>query len=131
MSLARAAQSQGLLRAVKLAKQNPIKKSGRSSISRFACILDNGYTTIVGFNSYKSHPLQAKSQRHLCPEKIHLHAEVDALAQLARMYDPKEWSRFKMYVARVYANGEPANAEPCEGCTGLIQEFNIKHMEFT
>ena len=120
-----------LIRAIRLAKTNPIKKIGRSSISRFACILDNGYTSIVGFNSYKSHPLQAKAQRHLCPEKIHRHAEIDALVQLARMYDPKDWSSFKMYIARVLANGEPGNAMPCEGCLGMIGEFNIKHLEFT
>ena len=120
-----------LERAIKLARTNPIKKSGRSSISRFACILDNGYTSIVGFNSYRSHPLQARSQRYICPEKIHLHSEISALVQLARMYDPKDWSSFKMYVARVYANGEPANAQPCQGCLGMIQEFNIKHLEFT
>lgn len=120
-----------LERAVKLARTNPIKKSGNSSMPRFACILDNGYTSIVGFNSYKSHPLQAKAQRNHDPHKIHLHAEVSALVQLARMYDPKDWSSFKMYVARVYANGEPANAQPCPGCLGMISEFNIKHLEFT
>lgn len=118
-------------KAVKYARLNPIRKIGRSSISRFACVLDNGYTIIVGTNKYKTHPLQAKSQKHLCPEKIHLHAEVDAIAQLARMYDPKDWSSFKMYVARVYANGEPANAEPCPGCLGLIEEFGIKYLEHT
>ena len=120
-----------LEKAIKYARLNPIKKVGKSNMSRFACVLDNGYTTIMGWNSYKSHPLQARSQKHICPDKIHMHSEVAALIQLARMYDPKEWKYFRMYVARVYANGEPANARPCEGCLGLIEEFGIKSVTFT
>lgn len=115
--------------AIRHAKKNPIIQRGRSSIGRFGVVLTNGRRTFRSWNSYKSHPLQAKYAQH--PEQIHVHAEIAALAQMARRTSPKDWPEYTMYVARVFKDGTPALAAPCLGCQRAIIEFNIKHVEYT
>lgn len=125
--------------AIKHAKLNPIKPRGRTSISRFACVLTNGYNTYIGWNTYKTHTLQAHfAAKTGCPEKIHIHAELHAIVQAARRSLIPNWavpnpdlSGYKLYVARVLSNGEPANARPCESCWAAIAEFGIREVYWT
>jgi tRNA(Arg) A34 adenosine deaminase TadA len=125
--------------AVRHALQNPIKSRGRTSISRFATVLTNGYNTFIGLNSYKSHPLQARfAIKTGFPEKIHIHSEIAAIAQVARQALIPNWAKlnpdlsdYRMYIARVLADGSPALARPCPGCMAAITEFGIKHVEWT
>jgi len=118
--------------AVRHALQNPIKSRGRTSISRFAAVLVNGYRTHVGFNSYKTHPMQARFAKATgSPEKIHIHAEIAAMCKAMQHRFGPDLSDYKMYVARVLADGTPACACPCEGCMAAITEFGIKRVEWT
>lgn len=117
--------------AIKYAKTNPIKSKGRTSISRFAAVLTNGWNTYIGFNTYRTHPLQARfAVKTGYPEKIHCHAEIAAIAKGTK---DRNWNLddYTLYVARVLADDTPALARPCPGCMSAISEFNIKHVEFT
>ena len=113
--------------AIKEALKNPIRPRGRNSISRFACILTNGRDTFIGLNSYKSHPLQFKFSKD--SQKVCIHSEIAALAKASKEYT--DLSKFKMYVARVLADGTPALARPCCICEGAIREFGITQVYWT
>jgi len=116
--------------AIRHAKRNPIKRLGRNSISRFACVLTDGYSNYIGTNSYRSHPLQARfAKKTGCPEKICIHAEISAIAKAVQA--KVNLADYKMYIARVLANGEPALARPCESCMAAITEFGITEVEYT
>jgi deoxycytidylate deaminase len=130
--------STNLLRAIELAKTNPIKPLGRNNISRFACVLDNSWVQHTGFNSYKTHPLQKKFGSN--SESIHIHAELDAIIKAirweasqagARYKDITDLSKYRLSVARVLNDGTPSIAKPCSGCLKAIASFNIKEMEWT
>ena len=132
----RNALSPGLELAIKYAKTNPIKSKGRTNISRMAAVLTDGYRTFIGFNSYKSHPLQARFSKRVGEEhKIHVHAEVSVLAKALKEWNPyfntSNLDGFTLYIARVLKDGTPALAKPCPGCLAAITEFNIKHVEYT
>lgn len=121
--------------AVKHALKNPIKRKGRSSISRMAAVLTVDNCTYVGYNSYKSHPLQARFGEN--EHKIYIHAEIAAIVKACREYDGyyhiadfKDMDA-KLYVARVLHDGTPALAKPCPGCLAAIAEFGINHVEYT
>lgn len=118
--------------AIRYAKKNPIRPKGRSSISRFCAILTDGYSHFRGFNSYRTSVLQAKfSQRIGNKEKICTHAEVASIVKAVRRGKVTDFSSYKMYIARVLANGEPALARPCESCMAAITEFGITEVEYT
>ncbi len=123
--------------AIKSALDNPIKARGHQSISRFSAVLTDGYRTFIGLNSYKTCPFQARfaADEH----KIHIHAEIAAIKKAfsavyssSNLYgDFKPLRNYKMYVARLLADGTPALAKPCMGCMGAIETFGIKHLEYT
>lgn len=126
--------------AIKQARLNPIKPTGRNSISRFAAILSNGKQTFIGFNQYKTHPLQAKFG--INDESIYLHAELNAIIkainwrarQKGVSYGKKEicdLSDYQMVIARVLRNGNPGCAKPCSGCFEAIKHFNISKIEWS
>jgi len=113
--------------AIKHALLNPIKARGRTSMPRLAAVLSDGRSTVVGYNSYKTHPLQARfgTDEH----KVHIHAEISAISRGARRR-----LRFRdctLYVARVTADGRVSNATPCEGCMAAIVSFGIKKLQYT
>ena len=125
-----------LERAVKHALKNPIEAKGRSSISRFGAILSDGFSTYYGWNTYRTHPLQARFAAQTgTPEKIHIHAELSVCIQAAKAslkYGKKsDLSGFKLYVARVLANGKPAMAKPCDSCMAALLEFGVSSVEYT
>lgn len=83
-------------------------------------ILSRGYNKIK-----KSHPVQAKyaSDTNL-PEKIFLHAEIDALIKLK---EPPH----TIYVGRRNKNGEYAIAKPCSICSAAIKDTPIMRVVYT
>lgn len=120
--------------AVRHALKNPIKSRGRTSISRFCTYITNGRSHFLGYNSYKTSPVQGYwASLTGSPLKLHIHSEIAALIRAAKMWrigndDPKD---YKMYIARVLADGSPALARPCPGCMAAITEFGITQVSWT
>jgi len=118
--------------AIRHAKKNPIVRRGRNSICRFAAVLSDGHSTFVGFNSYKTSPLQARFSRKTGnPDKTCTHSEVAVIAKAVRRGKLTDFKGFKMYIARLLANGTPGLARPCESCSLAIKEFGIKEVFYT
>jgi deoxycytidylate deaminase len=86
-----------------------------------------GRLVSVGMNSYvKTHPLQAKIAAEVgAPEKIYIHAELDALIKA------RGKAVYKLVVVRVDKKGRYVNAEPCHVCKRAIKIFNVKHIKHT
>lgn len=127
-----------LEKAIHHARLNPITPVGRSVIGRHACVMSDGTTEIVGLNSYKTSPLQARFASN--PESIHVHSEISAIQgvirhlarQRRRHYkDVTDLSDWSMSVARVLKDGTPAMACPCTGCQRAIVAFNIGEVIWT
>jgi len=112
-----------LEKAIKLARRNPVQ-----GLPRMAAILQtkDGFE-YYGFNSRKTHPLAAKFGKN--PNTLCLHAELDAMRKALSNRDSLEDSI--LFVARVFKNGQPALAKPCEGCQRAITAFGIKEVEWT
>lgn len=129
-----------LLKAIQLAKTNPIQPIGRNTISRFCAILSNGRQTFYGFNSYRSHPLQAKYA--INSEAISIHAEIDACRkainwnarQKGIRYGRKEacnLSDYTIAIARILRDDSPSIGCPCVGCMSALTDFGITDIRWT
>jgi len=82
----------------------------------------------IGKNSYtKTHPIQASHAKRVgLPEKIYLHAEVDALVRC------KDLSKVdSITVMRVGKNSKYLNAKPCPVCMSALEAANIKNIFHT
>lgn len=112
-------------KAITLCEQNPPDKQKQ----RVAAIVTDGRGNILstGLNSYdKTHPLQAKyAERTHNEEHIFLHAEIAALVR------NKSDNAKKIYVARIYRDGEIASAKPCPICSMAIKEAGIEEVVYT
>jgi tRNA(Arg) A34 adenosine deaminase TadA len=118
--------------AIKHAKKNPVRPRGKSSISRFGCILSNGSNTYFGWNSYKSHPLQARfAEKTGSPEKLSIHSEISAIVEAVQKGRVRDFRGYTMYIARLLGDGTPALAKPCLSCLAAITEFGINQVEWT
>lgn len=111
--------------AIQAARENTV---GRP-LPKLAAVLTDGHNTVVGFNSYKTHPMQLRFNPHN-PKAICLHAEMDAIRQAVRL-SGSDLSDYKMYVARVKRDGSVACAKPCRGCTQAILTFGVKEVQWT
>ena len=80
-----------------------------------------GRVYAIGHNQRKSHPLQAASQAQLNPERIYLHAEIDALLLWHWLRDPRGVKLFVARAAMVEGRWVGALAKPCEGCMKFVQ----------
>jgi len=98
-------------------------------LPKLAAVLTDGHSTVIGYNSRKTHPLQLRFNPHN-PKAVCLHAEMDSIRQAIRVHGI-DLSDFKMYVARVHRDGTVACAKPCAGCQSAILAFNIKTVEWT
>jgi deoxycytidylate deaminase len=80
-----------------------------------------------GVNSYvKTHPKQAKAAKAVGdPERIYLHAEIDALIA-CRFEIP-----YKIKIERYDIKGNPKNAKPCPICELAIKKAGIRFVEYT
>jgi tRNA(Arg) A34 adenosine deaminase TadA len=93
--------------------------------SRFrlgAVICDGSTPLAAGFNSYKTHPFL--STRTPYP---HIHAESACLIKLG--LDNSEGKN--LFVVRIKADGSLGLAKPCDVCTTLIKEANIKNCYYS
>lgn len=124
--------------AIAYALKNPIRPRGRNSISRFAAVLSDGKQTFKAWNSYRTHPLQAKFGMN--EKAVHQHCEVAVIIKAIRTIakqngthysDITDLGAFRMAVARVLKDGSPALARPCDGCVRALEAFNIKDVEWT
>lgn len=82
----------------------------------------------IGVNQLKSHPLQAKFGAN--PDKIFLHAEIDAIRNALRRVKISELQSAVLYVARV-RQGVIRLSMPCVGCQGAIMHFGIRDVYWT
>jgi hypothetical protein len=82
----------------------------------------------IGRNSFlKTHPLQAKAAKAVGePARVYLHAEIAALVKI------KDWSKaHKIVVSRFNNEGKPMLAKPCKCCMHIINQTDIKYVEYT
>lgn len=82
----------------------------------------------TGVNLAKSHPLQARFADR--PDRLWLHAEMDALRKALREYGDKIEGA-TMWVARAKKNGQAGMACPCKGCQSALRFFGVKEVIFT
>jgi tRNA(Arg) A34 adenosine deaminase TadA len=76
-----------------------------------------------GYNSSKSHPLQAKYNRL----SIRLHAEIAAIVDGLRE-NPNEMAGASIAVARVRREGSLGCSLPCPSCLGAIRSVGIRRI---
>ena len=78
----------------------------------------------IGKNSYvKSHPIQARfAKRSGQPQKIYLHAEIDALIKARTKV-------YRLVVVRIKADGNYGSAKPCAVCQQAISFFDVASVE--
>lgn len=101
----------------------------RGQYRHYCVVLDRrGRVVSESANSYvKTSPRAFKAASKVGrPEACYLHSEQRAL------YLDKKRRGVKLIVARVLADGSPANSEPCEICKIVLQDFpNIASIEYT
>lgn len=87
-----------------------------------------GRVLSIGKNSYvKTHPKMAWHARRVGePERIYLHAEVDAILRCRELDRAHTIS-----ISRVSRHGQPALAKPCAACMNAIHAAGIPHIEHT
>ena len=84
-----------------------------------ASVVHKGVPISIGYNSYtKSHPLQLEISGH--PQKIYLHAEVDAVNKALKQIDKNMLRRCDLYVIRLKKDGTYGASKPCENCSKYI-----------
>lgn len=89
----------------------------------------------IGYNSYKTHPLQKRFSKNI--EAIFKHAEVDCIINALRHIDAEDLSKANLYVYRVkkltkdHVDWSDGYAEPCCGCKQAIDHFKIKKVIFS
>lgn len=106
--------------ALKIAQANTV-----IGLPKMAALIYDKKTLIsVGLNSKRTHPLQAKFNRH--EEAICLHAEISALVN-ARC----DVAGMTMYIARAGHKNQPRLAKPCFGCQRALTAFKLKRVIWT
>lgn len=87
-----------------------------------------GNVLSIGKNSYsKTHPYQAKCADSVgLPEKIYLHAEIQAILKC-----PDLDKAHSIHIFRYGKSNKPLLAKPCKVCVHAIQQTNIKEIYHT
>lgn len=93
-----------------------------------ALLSKRGEVIATGYNSWKSHPLQAKFARNV--HSIYLHAETDMLRN-ANGIHIDTIARSTVLVVRILADGSYGMARPCSGCLKALEAFGIRKVHFT
>jgi len=103
--------------------------------SRLAsAVVYRGDLVSFGFNSLKTHPLQAKYSKN--PFSIHLCVEFDSVINAVLGIFLRELSKSTLYVARVKKEqftlrNIQGMAKPCPGCARAIATFDIRNVVWT
>ena len=98
-----------------------------------ACIVKKGKILSMGFNQYKTHPLQKKYDvnrvfyEYVTNNTHYIHAEIKALTKLKNM----DLSDCEIYVYRLGCNGKHAISRPCAACMSAIINSGIKKIIYT
>ena len=91
----------------------------------------------IGFNQYKTNPIQVKfgkNKHSLC-----IHAEVSALRRAEKLIDNKRMNNSILFVGRIKKKRVSPEIElvvsglsfPCEGCQRAIKHFGIKKVIYS
>lgn len=91
-----------------------------------------GRLLAVGFNQRKSHPLQARWSSR--PERIFLHAEVDAIRNYLYNSTADSLVTCSILVVRVKKQGTSwvcGCAKPCSGCMRALEFYGLKNVEWS
>jgi deoxycytidylate deaminase len=119
------------LRAVAIA--NPAQGSAKVA----AAVVRGKKIVAIGMNQNKSHPMQAKFNTEN-PDRIFLHAEIDAIKNALRFSDEEDLKKCVMYIVRVKrpnthdkVNWIYGTAFPCEGCLNCLEAFQIQTIVYT
>jgi len=92
----------------------------------------------TGFNSDKTHPMQAHYNKYRKFDKTKngikhsIHAEIAAINDIPYVVGKKvEWSKVKIYIYRKCIDKPYGLARPCAGCMQAIKDLGIKHIYYT
>ncbi len=87
-----------------------------------------GNVLSIGKNSYtKTHPYQAKCAKEVgLPEKIYLHAEIDAILRCSDLS-----KAHSIHIFRLGKSGRYMLAKPCPACANAISKTPIKKVFHT
>ena len=87
-----------------------------------------GQVLAIGKNSYtKTHPYQAKCAKEVgLPEKIYLHAEIDAILRCNDLS-----KAHSIHIFRQGKSGKWLLAKPCPACQSAINKTPIKKVYHT
>lgn len=91
-----------------------------------------GKLLAVGFNQRKSHPLQAKWASR--PERIFLHAEIDAIRNYLYSSTIDSLTTCSMLVVRIKRSNNRwvhGCAKPCSGCANALEFYGIRNVKWT
>lgn len=88
----------------------------------------------TGFNTTKSHPLQAHYNqfRDFHGAEMHnytLHAEMSCLIPL--WSSNLAWNKIKLYIYRIKCGTGKGLSRPCNGCMAAIKDLGIKEIYYT
>jgi deoxycytidylate deaminase len=89
----------------------------------------------IGYNSYKSHPLQKRFSKNI--EAIFKHAEVDCIINALRCVSTEDLEKATLYVYRIKRLTKESTfwsdgySEPCCGCKQAINHFKIKKVVYS
>lgn len=112
------------------------KLSDFKSIHIGSCAVYKNNIISIGYNTYKSHPIQKKYDRYRIlytnkgvEPKHTLHAEISCLNNIKDLNI--KWSKIHLYVYRDDLNGNKANCRPCPSCMTFIKKLGIKTIYYT
>jgi tRNA(Arg) A34 adenosine deaminase TadA len=104
--------------------------------NKLACaVVHKKKVLAFGINSDKTDPFQQKYSNHT--EKIHKHAEIDAIKRVCNRYGQNILRECTLYIVRLRKPYPRANfwmsglSKPCSGCMQAIEKFKIKKVIYT
>ena len=97
-----------------------------ASSKHASCIVHKKRILSFGWNKKKSHPICVEHQDN--PERIFLHAEMDAIVRAVNLYGSDILSDSDLYVLRVTKGGRLGYSKPCNGCMSVIRSFKIRNV---
>lgn len=85
----------------------------------------------TGFNSNRTHPLQAKlnSFRNNKISNHTIHAEISCLSHIWNAN--LSWNKVKLYIYRDRCDGRKGMSRPCPACMAAIKQLGIKEIFYT
>lgn len=126
--------SKRLQRHIELASNEALLNEGYSRAKICAVMVYKNRVVSVGYNSSKTHPIQARFAKN--EHAIHIHAEIDAIRKASNILSSSEMKKTTLIVIRVKQNGKWGNARPCagsngQGCQSAISCFGIKNVLYS